>query len=362
MIVVVKIGTSSLTDESSHIDRGEIVRICGLLAELRADGHRVVLVTSGAITAGRWLLGCETRPTDPVLLQAASAVGQGHLMSIYNEAFAAAGLVAGQILLTPLDFFERNRYLRVRDTLQRLLSLGVVPVVNENDAVADDEIHFGDNDRIAALVAQLVQADLLVLLTDTEGVHTADPRISSEASLIAEIVQIDRELEAVAGGIGNADARGGMTSKLSAAKIASWAGVATVIAAATRPQVLRDAVAGRPVGTLARPRPRRLPARKLWIAFAVKSSGVLQVDAGARRAVEERGKSLLAVGVQSVQGEFYAGDAVEVAGPDGEVFAKGLVSLPSARLDAVIGRRTDEFGAGTPEELIHRDDMVVLPS
>ena len=232
MIVVVKIGTSSLTDDSGHIDREEIVRFCGLLAELRADGHQVVLVTSGAITAGRWLLGFETRPTDPVLLQAASAVGQGHLMAIYNEVLGAVGLLGGQLLLTPLDFFERNRYLRVRDTLQRLLSLGVLPVVNENDAVADDEIHFGDNDRIAALVAQLVRADLLVLLTDTEGVHTADPRISSEASLIAEIVQIDREMEALAGGVGNADARGGMTSKLVAAKIASWAGVPTVIASA----------------------------------------------------------------------------------------------------------------------------------
>ena len=361
MIVVVKIGTSSLTDDSGHIDRGEIVRFCGLLAELRADGHQVVLVTSGAITAGRWLLGFETRPTDPVLLQAASAVGQGHLMAIYNEVLGDVGLLGGQLLLTPLDFFERNRYLRVRDTLQRLLALGVVPVVNENDAVADDEIHFGDNDRIAALVAQLVQADLLVLLTDTEGVHTADPRISSEASLIAEIVQVDREMEALAGGVGNADARGGMTSKLVAAKIASWAGVPTVIASAQRQGVLRDAVAGKKVGTLARPRPRPLTARKLWIAFAMRSSGTLHVDAGARRAVEERGKSLLAVGVLSVQGEFSAGDAVDVAGPGGEVFAKGRVSLASARLDGVIGKRSGEFGDGTPEELIHRDDMVVLP-
>ncbi len=360
MIVVVKIGTSSLTDDSGHVDTAEIGRLCGMLAELRAGGHQVLLVTSAAITAGRWLLGFRTRPSDPVLLQASSAVGQGHLMAIYNEAFAGLGLVAGQILLTPLDFFERNRYLRVRDTLQRLLSLGVIPVINENDAVADDEIQFGDNDRIAALVAQLVKADLLVILTDTEGLHTADPRISAEASLIAEIREIDRELEAAAGGIGNADARGGMASKLSAAKIASWAGVATVIASSRRPGVLRGAVAGENVGTLARPRPQRLGARKLWIAFAVRSVGMLTVDEGARRALVDRGKSLLAVGVRSVSGEFVAGDAVGVAGPDGEVFAKGLVRLPSARLDAVIGRRTDEHEAGTPEELIHRDDLVLL--
>ena len=360
MIVVVKIGTSSLTDDSGHVDVGEIQRLCGLLAGLRADGHQVLLVTSAAITAGRWMLGFETRPTDPVVLQAASAVGQCHLMAIYNEAFGALGLLAGQVLLTPLDFFERSRYLRVRDTLQRLLSLGVVPVINENDAVADDEIQFGDNDRIAALVAQLVHADLLVILTDTEGLHTADPRISSEASLIAEIREIDRELEAAAGGVGHADARGGMASKLSAAKIASWAGVPTVIASSRRPGVLRDAVAGENVGTLARPRAERLGARKLWIAFAVRSVGTLQVDEGARRALVERGKSLLAVGVRSVSGEFVAGDAVEVAGPGGEVFAKGLVRLPSARLDTVIGRRSTEHEAGTPEELIHRDDMVLL--
>lgn len=360
MIVVVKIGTSSLTDDSGHVDVGEIQRLCGLLAGLRADGHQVLLVTSAAITAGRWMLGFETRPTDPVVLQAASAVGQGHLMAIYNEAFGALGLLAGQVLLTPLDFFERSRYLRVRDTLQRLLSLGVVPVINENDAVADDEIQFGDNDRIAALVAQLVHADLLVILTDTEGLHTADPRISSEASLIAEIREIDRELEAAAGGVGHADARGGMASKLSAAKIASWAGVPTVIASSRRPGVLRDAVAGENVGTLARPRAERLGARKLWIAFAVRSVGTLGVDEGARRALVERGKSLLAVGVRSVSGEFVAGDAVEVAGPGGEVFAKGLVRLPSARLDTVIGRRSTEHEAGTPEELIHRDDMVLL--
>ena len=289
MIVVVKIGTSSLTDESGHVDTTEIRRLCGLLAELRQDGHQVLLVTSAAITAGRWLLGFRTRPSDPVALQAASAVGQGHLMATYNEAFAEHGVVAGQILLTPLDFFERSRYLRVRDTLQRLLSLGVIPVINENDAVADDEIQFGDNDRIAALVAQLVKADLLVILTDIEGLHTADPRIFAEASLIAEIREIDRELEAAAGGVGNADARGGMASKLSAAKIASWAGVPTVIASSRRPGVLRDAVAGEDVGTLARPRPQRLGARKLWIAFAVRSVGTLGVDDGARRALVHRG-------------------------------------------------------------------------
>ncbi len=360
MLVVAKIGTSSLTDEDGHVDRAEIRRICERLAELRSDGHTVVLVTSAAITAGRFILGFASRPGDSVTLQALSAVGQGHLMAMYNEIFAELGIVAGQVLLTPLDFFERNRYLRARHTLQRMLTLGVLPVINENDAVADDAIRFGDNDRIAALVAQLISADLLVLLTDTEGLMTEDPRVSPEASLVAEIAKIDQELESTAGGIGNQDARGGMASKLSAAKIATWGGVPTVIASNDRPHVLRDAVAGKPVGTLAHPRGNRLSARKLWIGFALGSLGSLFVDAGARRAVVERGRSLLPVGITGFKGEFTAGAAVEVAGPDGEMFAKGLVSLPSDRLGEVIGKRSKDLGEGARGAVIHRDDMVVL--
>lgn len=360
MLVVVKIGTSSLTDDGGRVESAEIRRICRRLSELRADGQQAVLVTSAAIGVGRFIMGFESRPDDPVTLQALSAVGQGHLMSMYAEALESFGITAAQILLTPLDFFERNRYLRVRHTIQRLLEMDVLPIINENDAVADDAIRFGDNDRIAALVAQLISADLLVLLTDIEGLMTEDPRLSPEASLIAEIEQINRELEAIAGGIGNQDARGGMASKLSAAKIAAWGGVATVIAANDRRGVLRDAVAGKPVGTLAKPRKRRLSARKLWIGFAMRTSGKLFVDEGARRAVVEHGRSLLAVGVKAIEGDFLAGDAVEVAGADGEAFAKGLVSQPKNRLESVIGKRSVELGGGSQGELIHRDNMVVL--
>ncbi len=360
MLVVVKIGTSSLTDEGGRVDSAEIRRISRRLSELRADGQQAVLVTSAAIGVGRFIMGFESRPDDPVTLQALSAVGQGHLMSMYAEALESFGITAAQILLTPLDFFERNRYLRVRHTIQRLLEMDVLPIINENDAVADDAIRFGDNDRIAALVAQLISADLLVLLTDIEGLMTEDPRLSPEASLIAEIEQINRELEAIAGGIGNQDARGGMASKLSAAKIAAWGGVATVIASNDRRGVLRDAVAGKPVGTLAKPRKTRLSARKLWIGFAMRTSGKLFVDEGARRAVVEHGRSLLAVGVKAIEGDFLAGDAVEVAGADGEAFAKGLVSQPMNRLESVIGKRSVELGGGSQGELIHRDNMVVL--
>jgi glutamate 5-kinase len=243
-----------------------------------------------------------------------------------------------------------------------MLEAGVVPVINENDAVADDEIRFGDNDRLAALVAHLVSADLLVLLTDAPGLLTADPRLDSTASLIEEIVEVDQELEALAGGSGSARGSGGMASKLAAAKIAAWSGVRAVIAQAGRDGVLVGAVEGEPgIGTVVVPRPRRLPARKLWIAFASGSDGTITVDDGARRALVERGVSLLPAGVRSVAGDFDAGDPVDVASPDGRVFARGMAAVDAATLRAVAGRRTGDLPAEVPHEVIHRDDLVVLP-
>ncbi|HEX9992554.1 MAG TPA: glutamate 5-kinase [Acidimicrobiales bacterium] len=363
MIVVAKIGSSSLTDEHGDIDEAAVEKVCGEIAVLRAAGHLVVLVTSGAIAAGLPALGLsgDRRPRDGATLQAVSAVGQGRLMRVYDRVLGRAGLVGGQVLLAPLDFFVRQQYLHARSTLLRLLELGVVPVVNENDAIADDEIRFGDNDRLAALVAHLVAADVLVLLTDAPGLLTADPRVDSSASLIEEIVEVDHELERLAGGPG-AIGSGGMASKLAAAKIAAWSGVRAVIAAADRDGVLADAVAGLPgVGTTVLPRARRLPARKLWIAFAVGSSGTVVVDAGARAALLDRQTSLLAAGVVRCEGRFGPDDAVEVAGPDGRVFAKGLVRLGSEALASVAGRRTSDLPDGTPREVVHRDDLVVLP-
>ncbi|MBU6329542.1 MAG: glutamate 5-kinase [Acidobacteria bacterium] len=352
MIVVAKIGTSSLTDAEGAIRREAIARLCGEVAALRTDGHAVVVVTSGAIGAGLPALGLggDRRPRDAITLQALSAVGQSRLMSVYDEELASHGIVSGQVLLAPLDFVVRSQYLQARGTLLRLLELGVVPVVNENDAIADDEIRFGDNDRLSALVAQLIGADLLVLLTDTPGLLTADPRVDPGATLIEEIVEFDKELEAVAGGPGTAGGSGGMASKLAAAKIAAWSGIRTVIAAATRERVLLDAVAGLPgVGTSVSPHDRRLPARKLWIAFAVRAAGRLRVDQGARRAIERGGVSLLAAGLVGVEGEFDRDDAVEIIDVDGVVFAKGLVRFASSE--------------GTPDGsavLVHADDLVVL--
>lgn len=362
--VVVKIGTSSVTGADGHVERAAITKLCDEVAAARVAGQRVVVVTSGAIGAGLPVLGfgAGERPRDAVTLQAVSAVGQSRLMGVYDEALSRHGLVAGQVLLAPLDFMVRSQYLHARATLERLLELGVVPVVNENDAVADDEIRFGDNDRLAALVSHLVGADTLVLLTDTPGLFTADPRLDDSASLIEEIVEVDHALEAVAGGAGSDRGSGGMASKVAAAKLAAWTGVRTVIAAARRDGVLADALSGAAgVGTVVRPHDRRLPARKLWIAFAVGASGMLVVDDGARRAVASGTASLLAAGVRAVHGEFVAEAAVELATEDGEVFAKGLVRVDAATVREMAGRRSDELPEGVAPWLVHRDDLVVLP-
>ena len=361
--VVAKIGTSSLTDGRGAIDRGAIEKLCAEVAELRSRGHGVVVVTSGAIAAGLPELGMDgdRRSVSMETLQAVATVGQSALMGMYREVFTGLGIVAGQVLLVPLDFVIRTQYVHASATLRKLLELGVVPVVNENDAVADDEIRWGDNDRLAALVANLVQADLLVLLTDTAGVLTDDPRRNAEASLIAEIVEFDRHLERRAGGAGTDRGSGGMASKLTAARVASLSGVPTVIADARRPGVLADAVAGTPgVGTLVRASSQRMAARKLWIGFAVVSQGEVVVDSGARAALE-RGKSLLAVGVRSISGAFDAGAPVEVRAADGDVFAKGLVRHSSDDLRDAAGRRREDLPDGAPHIVIHANDLVVLP-
>jgi glutamate 5-kinase len=359
--VVVKVGSSTVTRPDGEVDDGLIDRLSGEIAGSVHAGHRLVVVTSGAIASGWAALGRhDERPEDPAVLQAVSAVGQHRLMRSWQDGLSAQGLLAGQVLLAPLDFGHRKQYLRARGTLQHLWSFGVVPVVNENDAVADEEIRFGDNDRLSALVAHLVRADLLLLLTDAPGLLTADPRRGQEGSLIEEVVEIDKGLEALAGGPG-ALGSGGMASKLAAARIATWSGVTTVIADGKRAGVVTDAVAGRAgVGTVFRPRPARLPARKLWIAFALPASGLLVVDEGARRALVTEGRSLLAAGVVDCRGRFEPEDAVEIAGPDGAVFAKGLAACPSDRRAEWVGRRTEELPADLPHEVVHRDDMVVL--
>ena len=361
-VVVVKVGTSSVTNDRGELDDHALTKLCTDVVAARVAGHRVVLVLSGAVAAGMPALGLQERPTDVGLLQAIAAVGQPRLFARLNELLAAHNVVAGQVLLTPYDFAHRSQYLHARETFARLLDLDVLPVVNENDTVADDEIRYGDNDRLAALVSHLMRADALIMLTDTRGMFTADPRLDAGASLIEEIIEVDAALEAVAGGTGSARGSGGMASKLAAAKIAAWSGVRSVIAAATVDDVVLGALEGRAgIGTVIQPRPHRLSARKLWIAFAQGAQGRVVVDEGARRALTGGGKSLLPAGVVKVDGEFDADSSVEVVGPDGAVFAKGLVRLASGSIQAIAGKHTNELPEGTPHEVIHRDDLVVLP-
>ena len=360
MIVVVKIGTSSLTDETGAIQEASIIKLCDEVAVVRRAGHEVIIVTSAAISAGLPALGfVGTRPKDILTLQAAAAVGQSRLLRSYDAALAAHDIVGGQILVSPANFFERRQYLHARQTLQRLLQLGVVPIVNENDAVADDEIRFGDNDRISALVAHAVRSDLLVLLTDMAGLYTADPRVDAGATLVDDVYEVDQELERAAGGAGSKRGSGGMASKLAAARMAAWSGVRTVIAASTRADVVIDAVDGRAgVGTVIHPQTRRLSARKLWIAFAMSAAGRIDVDDGAYQALVKGGGSLLRPGVAKVHGAFGAESGVEIATADGAVFAKGVTRYSSTELGS--GADGPAPIAPSSPEVIHRDDLVLL--
>jgi glutamate 5-kinase len=270
-------------------------------------------------------------------------------MDAWRRAFASHNVAVGQVLLAPLDFSHRGQYLHARSTLEALDALDIVAIVNENDAVADEEIRFGDNDRLAALVANLVTASHLVLLTDTPGLLTADPRLDPSATLIDVVTSIDQSLESVAGRSRSGVGSGGMASKVAAARMATWSGVTTVIAAAREECALLRALSGaRDFGTTFEPRAERLSARKAWIAFAVASSGVLRINQGALQALEHHGRSLLRVGVESFAGDFYEGDAVEVHGPEGELIAKGLVRV-----------NAESFHDGD-DVVVHRDDLVLL--
>lgn len=361
MRLVVKLGTSSVTRADGSISHDTLKSIAAQVSQARILGHEVILVTSGAISVGLNTLGIHsTRPSDLSVLQAISAVGQSRLMAAYNEALERLDIVAGQVLLTPLDFMSRKQYLHARQTLGKLLDLSVVPIVNENDAIADDEIRFGDNDRIAALVSNLVGADLLILLTDQNGLYTSDPRIDTTASLVDEIDEISDVLKNAAGGPGTERGSGGMASKLQAASIASWSGVDVLIASAAREDVLLEGCEKKiGIGTYVNRRTTRLSARKLWIAFAISPSGKVYVDDGAKEAILARSRSLLSVGVISVSGVFFEDDAIEVCANDGQVIAKGLARVSSQDLAAALKSRLDS-GSSLSQVLVHKDDLVIL--
>jgi glutamate 5-kinase len=361
-MIVVKIGTSSVTDERGVIDHSAVEKLAAEVADLRTSRVDVIVVSSGAVAAGVAALGLDRRPTDVATLQAIAAAGQARLMRSWDDALAAHGHVPAQVLLVPHDFVDRRQYLHARRTLTRLLALGAVPIVNENDAIASDDIRYGDNDRLAALVSHNMGAELLVLLTDLDGLYTADPRGDPAAELIRAVGVDDPLLSIAAGRGGSGRGSGGMASKLEAARIASWSGVPTVIANAARTGVLAAAASGEAVGTRFEARRRSLTARKLWIAFAAHSAGAIIVDDGARRALVERKKSLLPAGVVSVEGRFVDGDTVEVRDTEGSPFARGMVFVDAAQLRKVKGMQTGDLPDGIVHEVIHRDDLVVLPA
>ncbi|HQY34656.1 glutamate 5-kinase [Actinotalea sp.] len=358
--VVVKVGSSSLTGEDGRLDVVALRALVDVLAARRAAGGQVVLVTSGAIAAGLGPLGLTQRPRDLATAQATASVGQGILVARYAEAFAAHDLRVGQVLLTAEDTVRRGHYRNAQRALERLLDLGVVPIVNENDTVATDEIRFGDNDRLAALVSHLVRADAMVLLTDVDALYDGPP--SRAGSRRISVVRTAADLDGVdAGSRGSAVGTGGMVTKLASAQIATGSGIPVVLTSAAQ---VAQALAGDEVGTWFAVTGRRRSTRMLWLAHAATTHGRLVLDDGAVRAVVERRTSLLPAGITAVHGEFEAGDPVELVAVDGAVVARGLVAFGSAELPELLGRSTHELrarlGAGYDREVVHRDDLVLV--
>jgi glutamate 5-kinase len=358
--VVVKVGSSSLTTAEGGIDPGRVAALVDALAGAIARGAELVLVSSGAIAAGLAPLGLARRPRDLATQQAAAAVGQGLLVRRYNEELARHGITAGQVLLTVDDVTRRSHYRNAYRTFARLLEMRVLPVVNENDTVATTEIRFGDNDRLAALVAHLVHADALVLLSDVDGLYDGDPARGA-AQLLTDVTS-PADLDSVrigrpASGVGT----GGMQTKVEAARIATGAGIPVVLASAEQAGA---ALAGEEVGTLFHPTGRRMPTRLLWLAHATEAKGSIHLDAGAVRALTERRASLLPAGITGVSGSFVGGDPVDLVDPEGVPVARGLVNYDAAELPELLGRSTRdlarELGSSYEREVVHRDDLVLL--
>ena len=361
--LVVKVGSSLLTSAGRGLDADAIARWAEQIAQLVRDGRRVILVSSGAIAEGMQRLGWTKRPQTMHELQAAAAVGQMGLVQCYESCFRGHGLRTAQVLLTHADLADRQRYLNARATLRTLLELGVIPVINENDTVVTDEIKFGDNDTLGALVTNLVEADALVILTDQAGLYDADPRLHPAATLVAEADALDAKLEAMAGGTGSAIAKGGMLTKVLAAKRAARSGASTVIACGREPDVLTRLAAGEVVGTTLTAEHTSLGARKQWLADHVRVAGRLTLDEGAVRALLRDGKSLLPIGVVAVAGSFGRGEVVGCHGPDGREVARGLVNYGAQEAARIMRRPSHEIegvlGYVDEPELIHRDNLVL---
>ena len=357
--VVVKVGTNVLADSSGTLDRVRIQSLADQVCRLRKE-RQVALVSSGAIGAGVGKLNLGKRPIDLPHLQACAAVGQSALMQFYSDALAPHGVLPAQILLTAGDFDSRARYLNMRNTIRTLFEYGCLPVINENDTVSVAEIKFGDNDTLAAMVANLLRAPLLILLTNVDGLFTADPREDPGATLLATVPTIDAAVAGLAGASKSDLGTGGMTSKLKAARLATAAGGAVIMANGSLDGILDRIFAAEPVGTLFLPHTEALPSRKRWLGLTARPKGTLVVDCGAKRAIIEKGRSLLPVGVLRIDGDFSKGDLVSVVGEDGVEIARGLTNYSSEDAAKLKGLSTDRMGTVQYEELIHRDNLAVM--
>lgn len=362
--VVVKLGTSVLTGGTLALNRAHMVELARQCAELKKQGHSVVIVSSGAIAAGREHLGYPALPNSMASKQLLAAVGQSQLIQTWESLFAIYGIKIGQILLTRADLEDRERFLNARDTVNALIEHGIIPIVNENDAVATNEIKVGDNDNLSALVGILCGAEKLLLLTDQKGLFTADPRKDPNAELIKEVRTIDDTLRKIAGGSGTTLGTGGMATKLQAADIARRAGIEVIIAAGSAPDVIFDALSSEPQGTRFLPCSEALENRKRWILAGPAAAGDIEIDDGAVNAVIGKGSSLLAKGVTLVRGEFSRGGVVRVTDAHGKLIARGISSYSSQDLSKIIGKHSKDIvailGYDYGSEVIHRDDMVVI--
>jgi glutamate 5-kinase len=362
--IVVKVGSSLVTNEGRGVDAEAIGNWCRQLAVLAADGREVVMVSSGAIAEGMKRLGWTVRPKELHELQAAAAVGQMGLAQMYETKLREQGLSSAQVLLTHADLADRERYLNARSTLLTLLTPKVLPVINENDTVVNEEIKFGDNDTLGALVANLVEADALVILTDQRGLYSADPRKDPQARFIDNAVAGDPSLELMAGGAGSSLGRGGMITKILAAKRAAGSGASTVIAWGREPDVLLRLAAGEAIGTALHASTPKLAARKQWMVDHLQLRGAVRVDAGAATKLKDEGKSLLPIGVTEVHGDFHRGDVIAVQDSAGVDLARGLCNYSAAEARLIARRPSSEFerllGYAAEPELIHRDNLVLL--
>lgn len=361
--IVIKVGSSLVTNEGRGLDEVAIGEWCRQMAALVREGREIIMVSSGAIAEGMKRLGWVKRPHEVHELQAAAAVGQMGLAQMYESRLRAHGLGSAQVLLTHADLADRERYLNARSTLLTLLKLGVVPVINENDTVVNDEIKFGDNDTLGALVANLVEADVLIILTDQKGLYTADPRKDVTAKFIQESKAGELALELMAGGAGSSIGRGGMITKILAAKRAAGSGASTVIAWGREPDALLRLAQGEPIGTILLAQTAKKQARKQWMADHLKLRGAVVVDAGAVRKLKEEGKSLLPIGMTTVEGDFSRGDMIAVRDEQGQEIARGLANYASGEARLLCRKPSSEFekllGYIAEPEMLHRDNLVL---